>query len=94
LKYKNGTHNFKIRYNGDYKKIPFCEWNEECDVNVLYSWYNNWKDEDYDKTCGIKDTKAETWLTIAILFFGVIFIFFLVWMINHLKKKSGLKSEQ
>jgi hypothetical protein len=25
-KYRNGTNTFKIRYNGQYRKIPFCQW--------------------------------------------------------------------
>lgn len=56
--YSNKSNTFKIRYNGYYRRIPFCDWSMECEVDKLYSWYDSWKDEDYVKTCGIVDRQG------------------------------------
>ena len=37
--YSNGTNTFQIRYNGVYKKIPFCNYQLECNVEKFYDWF-------------------------------------------------------
>lgn len=34
-KYNNGVYNFKISFNGEYRKIPFCDYQEECSLERL-----------------------------------------------------------
>lgn len=45
--YKNSSHTIKIRYNGQVRKIPFCDWQLECPVERFYAWYDSFKDENY-----------------------------------------------
>ena len=33
-----------IRYNGEYRKIPFCNWEDKCTVEQFENWYNGMKD--------------------------------------------------
>jgi hypothetical protein len=54
--YNSSYHTFKIRYNGQIRKIPFCDWKTECPVEVLYAWYDQFKDDDHLETCGVYNT--------------------------------------
>lgn len=48
-KYRNNTFTFKVRYNGELRKIPFCGMNLECPVDTFYTWFNSWKVDDVAK---------------------------------------------
>ena len=51
--YNASYHSFKIRHNGQVRKIPFCNWTTECSVETLYAWYDQFKDENRLETCGV-----------------------------------------
>lgn len=65
--YPNQTHTFRIRYNGQYKQIPFCNWWTECSVHEFHNWLEVWREKDYVKSCGVYNTEAETYFTFAVV---------------------------
>lgn len=51
--YSHGPqYKFKINYNGEHKKIPFCNYAEECAVEVLEAEFEKWKISDIKSACG------------------------------------------
>lgn len=45
---------FKIRYLGEIRKIPFCDYLEECPVSRMRSWYeDSIKVENFASNCGL-----------------------------------------
>lgn len=89
---KTAYYTIKIRYNGEYRRIPFCGGavggDKECNVEKFFAWFDGWKDTAFDKTCGIKDTQSETYFTMAILELAVILVIILAALIAYLKKNA------
>lgn len=45
---------FKIRYMGEERKIPFCDYKLECPVSRLVDWYNSdVKIANFAANCGL-----------------------------------------
>lgn len=42
--YNTSYNTIKIRYNGQIRQIPFCNWTTECPVESFYAWYEQFKD--------------------------------------------------
>ena len=36
---ESSINTFKIRYNGNYRRIPFCGYQFECQVEKMYDWF-------------------------------------------------------
>lgn len=52
--YSYGTqYTFKVNYNGEHRKIPFCDNKVECPIERLESWYETWKVRDIKAACGV-----------------------------------------
>jgi hypothetical protein len=86
--YKTGANVFKIRYNGQLYQIPFCGNKLECPVETFYSWFDSWKDENYVKNCGVKDSTQETYFSIIVIELGIIIFFIIATVLRYLNKKS------
>ncbi len=79
-------HTIKIRYNGNYRKIPFCDWQEECTFEQFYGWYSAFKDPRFLSTCGVSDPLLRgLYSTIAVLVFFIL-VLGLFFVIRRLKK--------
>ncbi len=52
----------------------------------MYSWYDSWKDEDFVKTCGIKDDESSTYYSIMMLELAVILVFIVIFVKQYLDK--------
>ena len=82
-------HTFKIRYRGVHRKIPFCNYAEECPVSTLKKWYNtSIAIDSFNANCGITDPDKNTYLAIAVLEFGVIIIFVIMSLLAYYKKSQ------
>lgn len=81
-------HTFKIRYNGNYRRIPICNWAYECSVDNMYKWYDTWKDDDFIRTCGIKNTEAETMFSLVIIELGLLIIIIVAMLKGYLDRKQ------
>lgn len=96
-KYRNNTNTFKILYNGEPRKIPFCNWAYECNVEKYYEWFNSWKDVNYVESCGVIDTekdKASTLFTVSVLEGGVILCFLIGYLYEYLQKQHEKDDEK
>lgn len=96
-KYPNGTNTFKVRYNGEYRRIPFCNWTQECTVEKYYEWFESWQDKDYVATCGVVDTQAErasTIFSVAVVEGGIILCFLIAYLYKYLQKQHEKDDEK
>lgn len=94
--YKNADKTtFKIRYNGEYRAIPFCNWEMECPVEVYYKWFEGWQNPNYVKSCGIEDpNEASTSFSAAVLEGGVIICFVIAFLYKHLERQHEKDDEK
>lgn len=52
-----------------------------------------WKDESWIKTCGIKNSTAESYFSIIIVELGVIIVFFVAAILRYLGKSSSVNKD-
>lgn len=78
---------FKIRYMGVYRKIPFCGYQEECDVDRLYEWYDtSIKVDSFASNCGLYNEDKNFYLSLAFVELGIILCLGVAWATSMLKK--------
>ena len=77
-----------MRYNGNYRRIPICNWAYECSVEKMYSWYENWKDENFVRTCGIKNTDSETMFSFVMIELAIIIVIVVSMLKGYLDRKQ------
>ena len=84
---------FKIRYLGEVRKIPFCDYKEECPVSRLKSWYeSSIKIDSFAANCGLYNTDKQFYQAFAILELGAIISFLIYILLKSLKRpKTTLK---
>ncbi len=58
----------------------------------MYEWYEIWKDENWIKSCGIKNTTAQSYFSVIIMELGVIIILMASGILKYLQK-NRLKEE-
>ena len=58
----------------------------------MYTWFDTWKDEDYVRSCGVKDSEAETWFSIVILELAALVILVTMMILGYLNKKTDSDS--
>jgi hypothetical protein len=83
----------QIVFNGEVRKIPFCNWQYTCDLDTFFKWYSSWEIEDPNAECGIVDqyekdledeyiNKNKLYAAIVILFIGVILLGLYIWWLK------------
>jgi len=86
--HQDRPHTFKIRYNGNYRRIPICNWAFECSVDNMYSWFEKWKDEDFVRSCGVQNEEAQNMFSLVIVELAII-VFFIVYVLKgYLDRKQ------
>lgn len=54
----------------------------------MYSWYESWKDEDFIKSCGIKNTEGALYFSMSMAELAVIIVLAVALLMNYLNKKE------
>lgn len=90
-RYQNGTHVMRVRYNGLYRPIPFCGYKNECLLEDYYNWFNSWKDENYEETCGITDQYKEdsrVYFALMVIFLALVLCLGVYYAVKRLERKQ------
>jgi hypothetical protein len=54
----------------------------------MYDWYENWKDEDFVRSCGVQNTEASTMFSLVIIELGIITVFIVFVIKGYLDRKQ------
>lgn len=78
---------FQIRYLGKVRKIPFCDYQEECPVSRLREWYqDSIRVENFAANCGLYNDDKEFYQAFAVVELGIIIVFAIYILLKSLKR--------